>query len=261
MPQSTIHQYVGLDVSLKETSICVIDEAGKIVWRGRRDSTPEAIAEALKRHARHAIGVGLESGQLSTWLYHGLKERGLPVICIDARHAKAALSLKVNKTDDNDAEGVAQIMRVGWYREVAVKGLDGQVVRALLVARGQLVSQITTLKNCIRGILKTFGLVLRKGLRSQFPMHVREAIGENAVLAAIVEPTLQVLEAARAQLLVYDRAVIQRARRDETARQLMSVPGVGAVVVLAYMTGVEDPTRQNSSPARLRIWLPNRPDA
>ena len=184
MSQSTIRQYVGLDVSLKQTSICVIDEAGKIVWRGRRDSTPEAIAEAIRKPALHAVRIGLESGQLSTWLYHGLKERGLPVICIDARHARAALSLKVNKTDDNDAEGIAQIIRVGWYREVTVKGFDCQAVRALLVARAQLVSQITTLKNCVRGILKTFGVVIRKVLRSQFPKHVREAIAADPVLAA-----------------------------------------------------------------------------
>jgi transposase len=243
MSQSNIHQYVGLDVSLKETSICVVDEAAKIVWRGRTESTPQAIAGAIKRHARHVVRIGLESGQLSTWLFHGLKERSLPVICIDARHAKAALSLKVNKTDANDALGLAQIMRVGWYREVAVKGVDGQAIRALLVVRAQLVSQITTLKNTVRGILKTFGLVLRTGLRSQFPKQVREAIQDNPVLAAIVEPTLRVLEATRAQLLVYDRAVIQRARNDETARQLMSAPGVGAVVVLAYMAGVESPAR------------------
>jgi ADP-ribose pyrophosphatase YjhB (NUDIX family) len=197
MSQSNIHQYVGLDVSLKETSICVVDEAGKIVWRGRTDSTPEAIAGAIKRHARHVVRIGLESGQLSTWLFHGLKGRGLPAICIDARHAKAALSLKVNKTDANDALGLAQIMRVGWYREVAVKGVDGQALRALVVARAQLVSQITTLKNTVRGILKTFGLVLRTGLRSQFPKQVREAIHDNPVLAPIVEPTLRVLEATR----------------------------------------------------------------
>ena len=243
MSQSNIHQYVGLDVSLKETSICVVDESGKVVWRGRTDSTPQAIAEAIKRHARHVVRIGLESGQLSTWLFHGLNERSLPVICIDARHAKAALSLKVNKTDANDALGLAQIMRVGWYREVTVKGLDSQAVRALLVARAQLVSQITTLKNCVRGILKTFGFVVRTGSRSQFSKHVREAIHANPALAAIVEPTLRVLEAARAQLLVYDRAVIQRARSDETARQLMSAPGIGAIVVLAYMTGVESPAR------------------
>jgi transposase len=257
---SQSNQYVGLDVSLKETSICVIDDADKIVWRGRVDSTPKAIASAVKQHAPHAVRIGLESGQLSSWLFHELKEAGLPVICVDARHAKAALSLKVNKTDANDALGLAQIMRVGWYREVTVKGLDCQAVRALLVARAQIVSQITTLKNCVRGILKTFGRVLPKGLRSQFPARVRAAIDGHPVLGAIIEPTLQVLEAARAQLLVYDKAVIQRARSDDTARQLMSAPGVGTVVALAYMTGVEDPARfkRSSSVAAYFGMTPRR---
>ncbi len=108
---SQSNQYVGLDVSLKETSICVIDDADKIVWRGRVDSTPKAIASAVKQHALHAVRVGLESGQLSSWLFRELKEAGLAMICVDARHAKAALSLKVNKTDANDALGLAQIMR------------------------------------------------------------------------------------------------------------------------------------------------------
>ena len=157
-----LKQYVGLDVSLKETSIAVIDENDRVVWRGSVASTPEAIAEALSRHAPRAERIGLETGQLSSWLYHGLRAKGWPVFCIDARHAKAALSLKVNKTDANDALGLAQIMRVGWYREVAVKGHDCQALRALLVARAQIVSQITTLKNCARGILKTFGQYWRR---------------------------------------------------------------------------------------------------
>jgi len=257
---SQSEQYVGLDVSLKETSICVIDDADKIVWRGQVDSTPEAIAPAVKQHAPHAVRIGLESGQLSSWLFHELKEAGLPVICVDARHAKAALSLKVNKTDANDALGLAQIMRVGWYREVTVKGLDCQAERALLVARTQIVSQITTLKNCVRGILKTFGRVLPKGLRSQFSDRVRAAIDGHPVLGAIIEPTLQVLEATRAQLLVYDKAVIQRARSDDTARLLMSAPGVGVVVALAYITGVEDPARfkRSSSVAAYFGMTPRR---
>jgi len=185
--------------------------------------------------------------------------RFLPVICVDARHAKAALSLKVNETDANDAHGLAQIMRVGWYREVTVKGLDCQAARALL-ARAQIVSQITTLKNCVRGILKTFGRLLPKGLRSQFPARVRAAIDGHPVLVAIIEPTLQVLEATRAQLLVYDKAVIQRARSDDTARQLMSAPGIGTVVALAYMTGVEDPARfkRSSSVAAYFGMTPRR---
>src|SRR5216684_8063326 len=125
-------QYVGLDVSLKETSICVIDDADKIVWRGQVDSTPEAIASAVKQHAPHAVRIGLESGQLSSWLFHELNGASLPVICVDARHAKAALSLKVNKTDANDAFGLAQIVRTGWYREVAVKSMDAHTLKMLL---------------------------------------------------------------------------------------------------------------------------------
>ena len=244
---SQINQYVGLDVSLKETSIAVIDESDKTRWRGRAASTPAEIAASVKRHAPHAVRIGLECGQLSSWLYHGLKAAGLPVICIDARHAKAALSLKVNKTDANDAHGLAQIMRVGWYREVAVKGVDCQALRALLVVRGQLVSQVTTLKNCVRGVLKTFGHVMPKRLRTNFAGGIRSAIAGNATLEAILEPILKALEATVTQLQVYDRAVVQHARTDQTVRHLMTAPGVGPVVALAYVTGVEDPARFTSS--------------
>ena len=236
-------QYVGLDVSLKETSIAVIDESDKVVWRGRIASTPEAIAEALKKHARYAVRIGLEAGQLSSWLYHGLVAKGLPVICIDARHARAALSLKVNKTDANDALGLAQIMRVGWYREVAVKGHDCQALRALLVARAQIVSQVTTLKNCVRGILKTFGRVLPKKLRATFIATVREAIDGDATLEPILEPMLRTLEATMEQLQVYDRAANRHARSDETVRLLMTAPGVGTIVAMGYVTGIETPAR------------------
>jgi len=240
---SKLKQYVGLDVSLKETSVAVIDENDKLVWRGSAASTPEAIADALKKHAGRAVRIGLEAGQLASWLYHGIKAKGFPVICIDARHAKAALSLKVNKTDANDALGLAQIMRVGWFREVSVKGHDCQALRALLVARAQIVSQITTLKNCMRGILKTFGHVLPKKLRASYLASVREIVQGNATLEPIVMPMLRALAATMEQLKVYDRSVQRIAREDETARHLMSAPGVGMIVALAYMTGVETPAR------------------
>jgi transposase len=240
-------QYVGLDVSLKETSIAVIDEDNKVVWRGRVASTPETIAKALKKHAPRAVRIGLEAGQLSSWLYHGLVAKGLPVICIDARHAKAALSLKVNKTDANDALGLAQIMRVGWYREVAVKGHACQALRALLVARAQIVSQVTTLKNCVRGILKTFGRVLPKKLRATFIASVREVIDGDAALEPILEPMLRTLAATMEQLQVYDLAANRCARSDETVRLLMSAPGVGTIVAMGYMTGVETPARFSHS--------------
>jgi transposase len=151
------------DVSLEQTSICVVDDAGATIWRGKCRSTPESICTVVAKHAPGAVRIGLETGQPSTWLFHELRARQLPVICIDARHAKAALSLQINKTDANDAHGIAQIVRVGWYREIAVKSMDTHAIRAMLVARAQLVTQKVKLTNCIRGLLKTFGLVLGGG--------------------------------------------------------------------------------------------------
>ena len=244
---SQLNQYVGLDVSLKETSISVIDEADKTIWRGRSMSTPDDIAEKVLVRAPHAVRIGLECGQLSNWLYHGLKSKGLPVICIDARHAHATLSLRINKTDANDAQGLAQLMRVGWYRETTVKGIDCRYVRSLLVVRQRLVFQITAQKNCVRGVIKGFGRVMPKALKRTFVPKIREAIADDALLAALIEPTLCALEVSMEQLLVYDRAVMKQARGDETVRLLMTAPGVGPVVALAYVTGVEDPARFSSS--------------
>ena len=139
--QAANEQYVGLDVSLDTTSICVIDAKGAITWRGKCLSNPDAITQAVHQRAPDAVRVGLETGQLSNWLTLALRRRKLPVICLDARHAKAALSLQINKTDANDALGLAQIVRAGWYREVAVKSMDAHTLRLLLVAPAQLVSQ------------------------------------------------------------------------------------------------------------------------
>ncbi len=129
------HCYVGLDVSLEQTAVCVLDDAGLVVWRGKCASEPQSIAAVLRKHALGAVRIGLETGLLSTWLFHELRKQELPVICIDARHAKAALSLRVNKTDTNDAHGIAQIVRVGWYREVVVKSMDNHTLRVVLSAR------------------------------------------------------------------------------------------------------------------------------
>jgi transposase len=129
-----MEQYVGLDVSLKETSLCVVDQTGTTLWQGKCASTPECIAAVLARRAPGATRIGLESGLLSTWHWHALKALGLPVVCLDARHVKAALSLRLNKTDANDAEGLAQIVRTGWYRQVQVKSLDSHLIRTLLAA-------------------------------------------------------------------------------------------------------------------------------
>ncbi len=157
-------QYVGLDVSLETTAVCVIDDNSAVVWRGKCASTVDGITATIRAYAPAAVRIGLETGQLSNWLTLNLRRRGLPVLCLDARHAKAALSLQINKTDANDALGLAQVVRTGWYREVAVKSMDAHTLKMLLVSRAQLVSQRQTIANTIRGLLKTFGLVIARGV-------------------------------------------------------------------------------------------------
>ncbi len=157
--------YAGLDVSLDDTSVCVLDARGTVVWRGKCASTPEAIRDALNKRAPALVRAGLETGLLSNWLTHKLRGMRLPVVCLDARHAKAALKVQINKTDANDALGLAQIVRTGWYREVAVKGMDAHALRLLLVARSQLVSQRQAVANTVRGLLKAFGLKVPPGAR------------------------------------------------------------------------------------------------
>lgn len=130
-------QFVGFDVSQAETSVCVVDGVGKVVWQGKCPSTPEAMAATVRRRAPHAARIALETGPMSAWHYRSLAALGLPVVCIDARHAKAALAMQLNKTDANDAVGLAQIVRTGWYREVAVKSEHSHRIRGAAGSPGQ----------------------------------------------------------------------------------------------------------------------------
>jgi transposase len=134
-------------------------------------------------------------------------------------------------------------VRTGWYREVAVKSMDAHTLKMLLVARAQLVSQRQTIANTIRGLLKTFGLVIARGAKGLFPIRVREQLVGNNVVAAIVEPLLIVWQALREQIATFDRQILARAHADAAARHLMTIPGVGVVVALAYTAVIDDPTR------------------
>ncbi len=178
-----MEQYVGLDVSLKETSICVVDASGEIVCEKSVATTPETIAKFIGKRAPSAVRVGLESGLLSTWLWHGLRALDVPVVCLDARHAASALKMRINKTDRNDAAGLAQIVRTGWYREVQVKGLDCHEVRAVKLARSRLVASRRDLENQARGLLKTFGLMVGKARGKGFEGRVRELISDTPAMA------------------------------------------------------------------------------
>ncbi len=155
-------KYIGLDVSLKDTAVSVRRD-GKRVWRGKCRSDPKALAVLIRKHAPAVERVVFETGPLSVWYYHELSAKGLPAICIDARHAKAALDMAANKTDANDADGLAHLAEVGFYRVVRVKGFDSMLTRTLVAGRGQLRKTIGQLSNQIRGLMKTFGLVVPQG--------------------------------------------------------------------------------------------------
>jgi transposase len=237
-----MEQYVGLDVSLEQTSVCVVDGGGKVIWQGKCASTPEAIAATIRAKAPAVVRIGLESGPLSSWHWHELRKLGLPVVCLDARHAKAALALQLNKSDRNDARGLAQIVRTGWYREVAVKSVDSQLVRSMLTTRAQLVRMRVDLANQIRGVLKPFGLIAGKGGGQPFAERVRTLVA-GGPLQEVAEALLSAWRAIGEQIAALSRRLVAVARRDEAVRRLMTAPGVGTLVALTYVSVVDDPER------------------
>jgi transposase len=240
-------RFVGLDVSQKLTSICVVDEAGYRLWRGQCRSDPEAIERIVRGRAGDDASIGIETGPMTPWLVHELRGRGLNIVCLDARHASAALKMQMNKTDQNDAEGLAQIMRTGWYRPVHVKSLDAHRARALLGARAQLVGMTTRLSNHIRGVLKTFGLLPGAMRGVPFDRRVEALLAEHEDLAPIVQPMLMAWRQLREQIAVFDKAVRALVKSNPICRLLMSVPGIGVVSVLAYVSTVDDPARFSRS--------------
>jgi transposase len=190
-------EYVALDVSLRSTSVHIVDQQGRRLWRGTCPTDATAMVDTIRRHAPAVERVGLETGMLSTWLCHELAEAGLPVVCMDARQAKAALSCRINKTDANDAEGLAQLLRTGFFRQVRVKAKGTMLVRTLLSARRQLVRTGLDLADQIRGLLKIFGLLLPRGGGRAFEAAVRERLAGHAQLATVIMPLLQAWRAVR----------------------------------------------------------------
>ena len=235
--------YVGMDVSLKETSICVVDGSGEIVSEGTVISEPSAIAEFIKAKARNAKRIGLETGPTTTWLWHELRTLGLPVICIDARHAKAALSMQINKSDRNDAVGLARIMQCGWYKEVQVKRLPCHEIRAVLNSRALLVKIKRDLENQIRGLLKNLGLIIGKAGGKVFRRRAEELVGEHRLLQEAVRPLLAVREIVCREIASLTRKLLALAREDEDSRRLMTVPGIGPITALAFCAAIDEPSR------------------
>ena len=236
--------YVGLDVSLKQTSICVVSETGSIVRECVTDSDPETIAAFVRSKAPDVVRVGLETGPTSTWLWTELKRLGLPVICIDARHAKAVLKMQINKSDRNDAAGIARIMQTGWFKEVRVKDLDSHALKALLTSRALLVKIKRDLENQVRGLLKNLGYVIGRAKFNVFTARAEELIvGRSELVVAAVRPLLEARKAIEQQIDELDRKVLKLARQDAQVRRFMTVPGVGPITALCFKATIDDPTR------------------
>ncbi len=235
--------YIGMDVSLKETSICVVDGSGEIVSEGTVISEPAAIATFIEAKAGCALRIGLETGPTTTWLWHELRALGLPVICIDARHAKAALSVQINKSDRNDAVGLARIMQCGWYKEVQVKSLPCHELRAVLNSRAQLVKIKCDLENQIRGLLKNLGLVIGKAGGNVFRHRAEELVAEHPLLQEAVRPLLAVREIVRREVAGLTRRLLTMARDNDESRRLMTVPGIGPINALAFCAAIDEPSR------------------
>jgi len=239
--------YVGLDVSLKQTAVCIVDQKGAVRHEAMIPSDPEAIVDFVQAHVESVVRIGLESGPTSTWLWTELNKMGLPVICIDARHAKAALKMQINKSDRNDAVGIARIMQTGWYREVRVKALDSHAIKALLVSRALLVKIKRDIENQIRGLLKNLGLVIGRAKMNTFKTRAQELIEDKPALIAVVEPLLIAREAIAQQIADLDRKVMRLARNDAQVRRFMTTPGIGPITALCYLATIDDPTRFNKS--------------
>jgi transposase len=211
-----MEHYVGLDVSLKLTAICIVDRTGKIEREGVVASDPETIAAFIKSHAPHVARVGLETGATSTWLWTELNKMGLPIICIDARHAKAALKLQINKSDRNDAVGIARIMQCGWYKEVRVKDLDSHAIKALLVSRALLVKIKRDIENQVRGLLKNLGLVIGQAKMNVFS--VRAAELQQLLLSPRLPASGPLPRSTSRKLRAKCRPPTRRARRSRPMR-------------------------------------------
>jgi len=242
-----MNHYAAMDVSLELSSVCIVDATGKVVKETKVETHPEALVKFFKDIGLPLTRIGLEAGPLSQWLYAGLTEAGFETTLMETRHVKAALSAMTVKTDRRDARGMAQLLRMGWFRPVHAKSPGSQEVRALLVARKQLQHKLTDIELSIRGILRAFGLKVGQVTDKTFEARIRNLVTGHAMLEQIAEAML----AARATLLIQfnklHKAVLDIVRHDEVCRRFMTTPSVGAIVAITYKSALDDPSRIKKS--------------
>ena len=238
-----MEHYAGIDVSLELSSVCIVDAQGAIVKEAKVASDPEALVTWFREAGFPVMRIGLEAGPLSQWLHTGLKQADFAVLLLETRHVKAALSAMTVKTDRKDARGIAQLIRMGWFRPVHAKSAAAQEVRALLVARKQLLNKVLDIETSIRGILRNFGLKVGDIPRGGFESRVRELAAGQAMLEQVVDAMLAARTTLRAQFNRLHKAVLAIVREDAVCRRLMTVPGVGPLTAIIFKSAVDDPSR------------------
>jgi transposase len=239
--------FVGLDVSTTETAVCITDQDGQIVKETMVQTEPEHIAEFLQSAGLHYDRIGIEASNLSIWLCRQLIGSGFPIVCIETRHAKAAMAAQNVKTDRNDARAIAQMMQTGWYKAVHVKSDESQRLKMLVNNRKCLVIQRVTLENQIRGTLKVFGLKTGKVTRQQYDARIRELIAGDGELEAAVIPLLEVRALLINQIRLLEKMLQTAAQKDEVCKLLMTTPGVGPLTAVLYKAVIDDPARFDRS--------------
>ena len=244
-----MEHYAGIDVSLELSSVCVVDATGRIVREAKVASEPDALIAWFCGLGIEVARVGLEAGPLSQWLYAAMREAGLAVELLETRHVRDAFKAMPVKTDRKDARGIAQLMRLGWFRPVHCKSLPAQETRALLTTRKLLQSKRLDVEMSLRGVLRGFGLKVGPTTARSFPVRVRELVEGHPTLTAVAEALLAARDALGDQLRGLEKRLRDQAREDERIRLLMTAPGVGAIVALTFVAAVDDPGRFRSSKA------------
>jgi transposase len=239
--------YAGIDVSLECSSVCVVEASGKIVREGKVASEPEALIAWFGSLGFGLARIGLEAGPLSQWLFAALRTAGLAVELLETRHVRRALETMPVKTDRKDAQGIAELMRLGWFRPVHCKSIAAQETRALLTARKLVQSKLHDVEMSLRGIWRGFGLKVGKTTRDRFAGRIKELAAGHPTLEAIAGSLLAVHEVLLREFKRFEKRVRAAARDDARVRLLMSAPGVGAIVGLTYVAAVDDPRRFKSS--------------
>jgi transposase len=239
--------YAGIDVSLEQASVCVVDAGGKIVQEDKVASEPDALIEWLGSLGFGLARIGLEAGPLSQWLFMAMRSAGLAVELLETRHVRKALETMPVKSDRNDARGIAQLMRLGWFRPVHCKSVAAQEMRALLTARKLIQSKLFDVEISLRGILRGFGLKVGPTTPLRFARRISELVAGQATLELVAQSLLAAHAVLLREFNNFERQVRTKARQDSRVRLLMSAPGVGPIVALTYVSAIDDPTRFKSS--------------